>query len=166
MKVTGQCHCGAIRYEAEIDPARVQACHCTDCQRLSGAAYRATVGASKETFRLLEGTPKETSASSARRVPTAAAVPAAKGACPATGTWAECSVVERLDRAGLAPRLDSSAVTEARWPLVACYCISARRSSSSTSMPTPKRVSRRSRDSTERSTSTMRRRSRCVRSRR
>lgn len=40
MKVTGQCHCGAIGYEAEIDPARVSACHCTDCQRLSGSAYR------------------------------------------------------------------------------------------------------------------------------
>jgi hypothetical protein len=58
MKVTGQCHCGAIAYEGEIDPARVSACHCTDCQRLSGSAYRVTVGAPKETFRLLKGTPK------------------------------------------------------------------------------------------------------------
>ena len=58
MKVTGQCHCGAIRYEAEVDPARVSACHCTDCQRLSGSAYRVTVGTPKEMFRLLKGTPK------------------------------------------------------------------------------------------------------------
>jgi hypothetical protein len=58
MKVTGQCHCGAIRYEAEIDPARVSACHCTDCQRLSGSAYRVSVPAPKETFRLLTGTPR------------------------------------------------------------------------------------------------------------
>jgi len=58
MKVTGQCHCGAIAYEAEIDPGRVSACHCTDCQRLSGSAYRVTGGAPKETFRLLKGTPK------------------------------------------------------------------------------------------------------------
>jgi len=58
MKVEGQCHCGAIAYEAEIDPTRVSACHCTDCQRLSGSAYRVTVGAPKETFRLLKGTPK------------------------------------------------------------------------------------------------------------
>ena len=58
MKVTGQCHCGAIAFEAEVDPARVSACHCTDCQRLSGSAYRASVPAPKETFRLLRGTPK------------------------------------------------------------------------------------------------------------
>ena len=58
MRVTGSCHCGAIQYEAEVDPSRVQACHCTDCQRLSGSPYRASVGAPRETFRLLRGTPK------------------------------------------------------------------------------------------------------------
>jgi hypothetical protein len=34
----------------------------------------------------------------------AAAATTAKPACPATGAWQLCSVVERLDRAGLAPR--------------------------------------------------------------
>jgi hypothetical protein len=29
--------------------------------------------------------------------------------CPATGQWAECSVLYRLERAGLAPRADSTA---------------------------------------------------------
>lgn len=42
----------------------------------------------------------------------------AKPACPSTGLWAQCAVVDRLDRAGLAPRLDSiAAPTEA--PLTA-----------------------------------------------
>jgi hypothetical protein len=36
----------------------------------------------------------------------------AKGPCPATGLWQACSAFDRLDRAGLAPRRDSSAVTE------------------------------------------------------
>jgi hypothetical protein len=36
----------------------------------------------------------------------------AKAPCPPTGKWSECAVVERLDRAGLAPRLDSAAATE------------------------------------------------------
>jgi hypothetical protein len=32
--------------------------------------------------------------------------------CPATGLWSACAVFERLDRAGLAPRRDSTAATE------------------------------------------------------
>ncbi|HET9046453.1 MAG TPA: GFA family protein, partial [Casimicrobiaceae bacterium] len=32
MHVQGRCHCGEIAYEAEIDPAGVSVCHCTDCQ--------------------------------------------------------------------------------------------------------------------------------------
>ena len=43
MKVDGQCHCGAIKFNAEIDPERVIICHCTDCQVLSGAAFRTVV---------------------------------------------------------------------------------------------------------------------------
>jgi hypothetical protein len=34
-------------------------------------------------------------------------------ACRPTGQWTECSVFERLDRAGLAPRRDSSGASEA-----------------------------------------------------
>ena len=58
MKVHGQCHCGAIRYKAEVDPARAQACHCTDCQRLSGSPYRVSVPAPRESFVLLSGNPR------------------------------------------------------------------------------------------------------------
>jgi hypothetical protein len=38
-----------------------------------------------------------------------AAADSGKSACPATGRWAECSVLYRLERAGLAPRVDTSA---------------------------------------------------------
>jgi hypothetical protein len=34
--------------------------------------------------------------------------------CPATGEWAPCSVVYRLERAGLAPHVDSSAKPDER----------------------------------------------------
>lgn len=37
---------------------------------------------------------------------------AAKSACPRDGRWHECSLLDRLDRAGLAPRRDSGAVAE------------------------------------------------------
>ena len=40
MSITGQCRCGACRYEIAIDelPA-VYACHCHVCQRVSGSAF-------------------------------------------------------------------------------------------------------------------------------
>jgi len=31
MRVDGGCLCGQVSYEAEVDPARVAICHCTDC---------------------------------------------------------------------------------------------------------------------------------------
>ena len=43
MHVTGACHCGQIRYEAEIDLAAVSICHCTDCQKITGSAFRVNV---------------------------------------------------------------------------------------------------------------------------
>jgi len=58
MKVEGQCHCGQISFEAEIDPDMVRICHCTDCQTLSGSAYRVSVQAAAAGFRLLTGVPK------------------------------------------------------------------------------------------------------------
>ena len=57
MKVTGGCHCGQITYEAEVDPATVRVCHCTDCQTLSGTAFRTVVSAKKSDFKLF-GQPK------------------------------------------------------------------------------------------------------------
>jgi hypothetical protein len=58
MKVDGRCHCGQIRYEAQIDPATVSVCHCTDCQTLTGTAYRVSVPASAPHLAFLSGTPK------------------------------------------------------------------------------------------------------------
>jgi hypothetical protein len=43
MKIEGGCHCGSIRFEAEVDPATVVICHCTDCQTFSGSASRTVV---------------------------------------------------------------------------------------------------------------------------
>ena len=55
MKIDGRCHCGAITYEAEIDPAKVLICHCTDCQSLSGSAFRVSVPAEGDSFSLMSG---------------------------------------------------------------------------------------------------------------
>lgn len=50
MRINGACHCGAVTFTAEIDPARVMLCHCTDCQVMSGSAFRMVVGAAIETL--------------------------------------------------------------------------------------------------------------------
>jgi len=57
MHINGACHCGLISFSAEIDPARVVICHCSDCQILSGSAFRMSVVAPTESLSL-KGEPK------------------------------------------------------------------------------------------------------------
>ena len=40
IHIDGQCHCGQITFEAQIDPETVSVCHCTDCQTLTGSPTR------------------------------------------------------------------------------------------------------------------------------
>ncbi len=58
MKIDGKCHCGFITYEAEVDPDEVYVCHCTDCQSISGSAFRWAVPVAEGAFKLLTGEPK------------------------------------------------------------------------------------------------------------
>jgi hypothetical protein len=39
MNLEGGCACGDIRYRLTAAPMIVHACHCRDCQRLSGSAF-------------------------------------------------------------------------------------------------------------------------------
>ena len=55
MKVDGGCQCGALAYEAEVNPERVSICHCSDCQKLSGSAFVVYAVAREENFRLTAG---------------------------------------------------------------------------------------------------------------
>ncbi|MCG6953068.1 MAG: GFA family protein [Betaproteobacteria bacterium] len=57
MLIDGACHCGAIRFSAEIDPSKVMLCHCTDCQVLSGSPFRHVVPAPVEKLSVA-GNPK------------------------------------------------------------------------------------------------------------
>lgn len=111
MKVEGHCHCGAISYEADVDPERVTICHCTDCQNLTGSAFRVTVPAPRESFVMRSGNPKiyikKTSDSG---------TPRAHAFCPDCGTPIYATSVEErpasyglrvgtlAQRAQLAPR--------------------------------------------------------------
>lgn len=57
LHVDGSCHCGSIKFEAEIDLDKVTICHCTDCQKMTGAPFRVVVPAEKKSFKLLQGQP-------------------------------------------------------------------------------------------------------------
>jgi hypothetical protein len=39
MSLDGGCACGAIRYRLTAAPMIVHACHCRDCQKLTGSAF-------------------------------------------------------------------------------------------------------------------------------
>jgi hypothetical protein len=80
MHIDGSCHCGHIAYEAEADPEQVGMCHCTDCQKFSGSAFRIGVPVPEASFRLNSGTLKtyiKTAESGGRR---------AQVFCPECGT--------------------------------------------------------------------------------
>ena len=57
MKIDGSCHCGFIKYEAEVNPDEVYICHCADCQSISGSPFRWAVSVPEEHFKLLSGEP-------------------------------------------------------------------------------------------------------------
>ena len=59
MQVDGGCHCGNVTFEAEIDETKVGVCHCSDCQRMSGAPYNAVVQVRESNFVLKSGTLKK-----------------------------------------------------------------------------------------------------------
>ena len=58
MKIDGSCLCGHISYEADLNPEKVTICHCTDCQTLSGSAFRIGAAIPDTHFKLLTGKPK------------------------------------------------------------------------------------------------------------
>jgi hypothetical protein len=58
MKLEGGCYCGALRYQAEGDPALRAQCHCRECQYISGGAPNMFMLMPPDGFRYTKGTPK------------------------------------------------------------------------------------------------------------
>src|SRR5687768_11064801 len=117
MHVHGSCHCGEVRYEAQVDPAQTAICHCTDCQRLTGSAYRVTVPAAEGSFRLTAGTPTvyvKVGDSGARR---------AQAFCPHCGSPPYTSDADHPDDYGL--RVGCIEERKALTPSVQAWCRSA-----------------------------------------
>ncbi len=88
MKIDGGCLCGDVTYKAEIDPEKVGLCHCTDCQTLSGSAFRIGVLAKEDSFEITSGAPKtyvKTAESGTKRI---------QAFCPECGTHIYTTGVE------------------------------------------------------------------------
>ncbi len=79
MTVHGRCHCGKISFEGMVAPDKVNICHCGDCQKLTGSAFRTNIQTPVESF-VIHGRPKiyiKTAESGAKR---------AHAFCPDCGT--------------------------------------------------------------------------------
>ena len=55
MNVDGGCLCGAIEYQAVVDPERCAICHCQNCQVNSGTAFGWIVHIQDHQFELISG---------------------------------------------------------------------------------------------------------------
>lgn len=54
IKLSGGCHCGAVRYALQASPLAVQHCHCESCRKTTGAMH-ATVGVMRQDKVEIEG---------------------------------------------------------------------------------------------------------------
>jgi hypothetical protein len=60
--MNGGCLCGAIRYTIGAPVTELRACHCTNCQKASGAAGSVNAAVPSAEFKITQGTPKRFSA--------------------------------------------------------------------------------------------------------
>lgn len=58
MDREGGCACGALRYKVTADPLIVHACHCRDCQRLTGSAFVTNIWIEKKFVETITGSAK------------------------------------------------------------------------------------------------------------
>jgi len=54
--LTGSCLCGAIRYTVDVPITELRACHCTACQKISGAGGTVNAPIPSSAFHLTQGT--------------------------------------------------------------------------------------------------------------
>jgi hypothetical protein len=58
QSLTGSCLCGAIRYTVTVPITELRACHCTNCQKASGAGGTVNAMIPSAAFQLTRGTLK------------------------------------------------------------------------------------------------------------
>jgi hypothetical protein len=55
VQLTGGCGCGAVRYEVTSPLVAAVYCHCTRCQRRTGAGFSANARTEPGSFRVIQG---------------------------------------------------------------------------------------------------------------
>ena len=55
---SGRCVCDAVQYRLTAEPLTLYACHCTDCQALSGGAFRISMPVLRDAVEVLRGAPE------------------------------------------------------------------------------------------------------------
>lgn len=58
LPLCGGCPCDAVRFAVNAMPLLVYACHCAECQRVSGSAFSLSMPVAAGSFALTRGKPK------------------------------------------------------------------------------------------------------------
>jgi hypothetical protein len=53
--LAGECFCRAVRYEVADQFAYALNCHCSNCRRTTGSAFKPFAGITRDKFRLVKG---------------------------------------------------------------------------------------------------------------
>ena len=57
LPIYGGCQCGALRYQLTEPPLMIYACHCTNCQRISGSAFGLAANIKETSLEFTSGEP-------------------------------------------------------------------------------------------------------------
>jgi hypothetical protein len=77
QRVSGQCHCGHVKYEAQAPIVKCSYCDCPGCRKATGALKAPFVTVRRTRFKIVAGEPTEFRAASGVK-------------CDAHGTWHFC----------------------------------------------------------------------------
>ena len=119
MRITGNCHCKDISYQAEVNSEKVIICHCTDCQKMSGSPYRVIVMAQEENFKLQGSEPKQYVKTSDRGAPRIQAF------CSECGTHIFATSTDNIGKRTFNIRLGTVNEKEKLNPTMQVWCRSA-----------------------------------------
>lgn len=55
QRLIGQCYCGAVRYQVQDAFVYAANCHCSQCRRTTGSAFKPFAGIEREKLKVVQG---------------------------------------------------------------------------------------------------------------